>query len=109
MFSLDHNTKQLSNLGHRPSTSTQDNCNCDLEIKNMTPKLYSSTKFSNYIFIIDHKRMNVSPQSNLAITPRGTNSSGQHSGKILLVVLILIGINKSFNLFKHIIFPLQIF
>lgn len=108
MFSLDHNTKQLSNLGHRPSKSTQDNCNYDLEIKNMTPKPYSSTKFNNYI-IKDHKRMNVSPQSNLAITPRGTNSSGQHSGKILLVVLILIGINKSFNLFKHIIFPLQIF
>ncbi|XP_022180889.1 uncharacterized protein LOC111041043 [Myzus persicae] len=85
----DHNTKQLSNLGHRPSTSTQENCNYDFEIKNMTPKPYSSTKFNNYI-IKDHKRMNVSPQSNLAITPRGTNSSGQHSdilNRILNVVL----------------------
>ncbi|XP_060879358.1 uncharacterized protein LOC132952838 [Metopolophium dirhodum] len=86
----DYNTKQLSNLSHRPSTSTKHNCNDDLKIKNMMPKPYSSTKFNNYI-IKDHKRMNeVSPQSNLAITPRGTNSSDQHSdilNRILNVVL----------------------
>lgn len=88
MFSLDYiNKNPSSNLGNSPSTSTKQNFNDDLEIKNMMPKPYSSTKYNNYI----HKSMNeVSPQSNLAITPRGTNSSDKHSGKILLVVLILI-------------------
>jgi len=53
----------------------------------MMPKPYSSTKYNNI-----HKSMNeVSPQNNLAITPRGTNSSdNKHSGKILFVVLILL-------------------
>jgi len=90
LFSLDYiNKNPLSNLGNKPSTSTkQQSFNDDLEIKNMMPKPYSSTKHNNYI----HKSMTeVSPQSNnLVITPRGTNSSDKHSGKILLVVMILI-------------------
>ncbi|CAI6370963.1 unnamed protein product [Macrosiphum euphorbiae] len=58
----DYNTKQLTNLGHRPSTSTKHNFNDDLEIKNMAPK--PSTKYNNYNIIKDHKRMNeVSPQN----------------------------------------------
>lgn len=89
LFFLDYiNKTPLSNLGNRPSTSTKQNFNDDLKIKSLIPKPYSSTKYNNNI----HKSMNeVLPQSNLVITPRGTNnSSDKHSGKILFVVLILI-------------------